>query len=314
MAYPWFRAYSEMLHDPKLLRMTPEQRWVWVGLLCLASDSDERGVLELAPGVPYDLDDLEAALHVDAQTVDCCLNIAAKLGMIQRDGSKLIIANWDKRQYDNPSDTPKQTRERQRKHRSSREEAPRHDQAPGRVTTAVTTMSRDVTTQIRLDTDTDETRLDTDTDRDEISKERAAGAAPDSVSIPLSDSVSVSEDAPEPDERESPELEDAIRRWSGALRDRAAVESNLTQAFAIWGGYPQIRAPDMVRLVNDTGRMVQGMRNVQRPMAYFFRSIRGHLERKLGPPRDVGAVGRIAEPERVRIPGVRAIAEVVASG
>ena len=142
----------------------------------------------------------------------------------------------------------------------------------------------------------------------------AAGAAPDSVSIPLSDSVSVSEDAPEPDERESPELEDAIRRWSGALRDSGAVESNLTQAFAIWGGYPQIRAPDMVRLVNDTGRMVQGMRNVQRPMAYFFRSIRGHLERKLGPPRDVGAVGRIAEPERVRIPGVRAVAEVVASG
>lgn len=142
----------------------------------------------------------------------------------------------------------------------------------------------------------------------------AAGAAPDSVPFQASDSVSVSEDAPEPDERESPELEDAIRRWSGALRDSGAVESNLTQAFAIWGGYPQIRAPDMVRLVNDTGRMVQGMRNVQKPMAYFFRSIRGHLERKLGPPRDVGAVERIAEPERVRIPGVRAIAEVVASG
>lgn len=156
MAYPWFRAYSEMLHDPKIRRMSPAQRWVWVGLLCLASDSEERGTLELAPGVAYDLDDFEGALGVDAETVETCLAMAAKLGMIRYDGTKLIIVNWDKRQYDNPSDVPEATRARQRKHRQAQRDEPAcHEQAPERVTTAVTTMSRDVTTQTRLDTDTD---------------------------------------------------------------------------------------------------------------------------------------------------------------
>lgn len=128
----------------------------------------------------------------------------------------------------------------------------------------------------------------------------AAGAALGSVPPGGPDSVSM--DAFDPDistEGESPELEECIRRWSGAFKDSAAVESNLTQIFAIWSGYPQIRAPDMIRLVNETGTMVQAMRNIQKPMAYFFRSIRGHLERKLGPPRATGRAVRVPEaPQR----------------
>ena len=97
---------------------------------------------------------------------------------------------------------------------------------------------------------------------------------------------------------ESPELEDCMRRWSWALKDGAAVESNLTQIYAIWGGYPQIRAPDMIRLVNEMGTMVQRMKTVQKPMAYLFKSIRGELERKVGPPGETGKAVR-ADLERV---------------
>ncbi|HPL30073.1 MAG TPA: phage replisome organizer N-terminal domain-containing protein [Anaerolineae bacterium] len=292
MAYPWFRAYSEMLHDPKIKRMTPEQRWVWVGLLCLASDSDERGVIELAPGVAYELDDFEAALDVDVATIDACLQKAVQLNMIKYDGTKLIIVNWERRQYDNPSDVPERTRARQRKHREATRDAEAcHERAAGSVTSA----SRDVTTQTRLDTESDR-----DTDTDNTSNRGAADAALGSVPPGGPDSVSM--DAFDPDistEGESPELEDAIRRWSGALHDGAAVESNLTQIFAIWSGYPQIRASDMIRLVNETGTMVQGMRGINRPMAYFFRSIRGHLERELGPPRATGRAVRVPEaPQR----------------
>ena len=139
----------------------------------------------------------------------------------------------------------------------------------------------------------------------------AAGAAPDSAPSQASDSVSLSDSVSEPaSDAESPELEDAIRRWSGALKDAAAVESNLTQMFTIWSGYPQIRAPDMIRLVNDTGQMVQKMRNIQKPMAYFFRSIRGQLERKLGPPRATGKAVRIDAPERAHVTGFTHLAEV----
>ncbi len=188
MSYPWFRAYSEMLHDPKLKRMTPAQRWVWVGLLCLASDSEDRGVLELAPGVAYELDDLALAMDVDAETVDTCLGHAAELGMLRRDGTKLIVVNWDKRQYDNPSDTPEQTRERQRKHRS-RDVEQSHEPQAEQVTSAVTTLSREVTTQIRLDSDTD-TEADTE----------AEAAAP-------------SAQAPQ----DEPEVTAVIDRWEGVV-------------------------------------------------------------------------------------------------
>ena len=167
MAYPWFRAYSEMLHDPKIRRMTPAQRWVWVGLLCLASDSAERGTLELAPGIAYEYEDLALAVDAEQEDVERCLETATQMSMVRVDGSKLIIVNWDKRQYDNPSDAPERARARQRKHRESRrDDEPCHEQPTECVTSDVTSdvtsmsrdvtsMSRDVTTQIRLDTDTD---------------------------------------------------------------------------------------------------------------------------------------------------------------
>ena len=60
--YTWFRMYSEVIHDPKIRKLSPAQRWVWVGLLCLASESDTRGVLEIAPGVPYEPEDLASLL------------------------------------------------------------------------------------------------------------------------------------------------------------------------------------------------------------------------------------------------------------
>ena len=114
MSYPWFRAYSEMLHDPKLRRMSPSQRWVWIGLLCLASDAPERGVLELAPGVAYEIEDLAGTIGAEEEDVKRCLDIADSLGMMRTEGSALILVNWEKRQYDNPSDAPEQTRERKR--------------------------------------------------------------------------------------------------------------------------------------------------------------------------------------------------------
>lgn len=317
---PWVKLYTEINRDADMGMLTWAQRGIWSALLALAGDIDARDAEEHETGQLDTEARVAWMIRCEASELRAALAEFARLGMVEDRDGILYLPNYGKRQAKPPSQERPAARDRQREHRErvrdSRREHREGARDEGTGSDGVTTLSQgdrdDVTTQNRLDKiRLDQTESQRREDRDEM---RAAGAAPDSVSIPLSDSVSVSEDAPEPDERESPELEDAIRRWSGALRDSGAVESNLTQAFAIWGGYPQIRAPDMVRLVNDTGRMVQGMRNVQRPMAYFFRSIRGHLERKLGPPRDVGAVGRIAEPERVRIPGVRAIAEVVASG
>lgn len=125
--YTWFRMYSEVIHDPKIRKLSPAQRWVWVGLLCLASESDTRGVLEIAPGVPYEPEDLASLLGVSAEDASACLQLLERMGMIRWDDTKLIIVNWDKRQYLYPSDAPEQTRARQRRRRSKPYDGDNHD-------------------------------------------------------------------------------------------------------------------------------------------------------------------------------------------
>ena len=44
----WFRLYHEVRAEPKLLDRTPSENWAWIVLLCLASESRERGHIFLS--------------------------------------------------------------------------------------------------------------------------------------------------------------------------------------------------------------------------------------------------------------------------
>ena len=41
----WFRVYSEIKDDPKMLEMDDHQRWLWICLMSLANDSEQRGTI-----------------------------------------------------------------------------------------------------------------------------------------------------------------------------------------------------------------------------------------------------------------------------
>jgi hypothetical protein len=118
---PWFRFYSEILNDRKLGRIckkTNQPKAVvigfWTCLLCLASDSPQRGTLLLSEEIPYTLEDLEDETGLAAEVITQLLSEFRSLGMV--DGKDTIeLINWSKRQFRSDNSTA-----RVKKHRESK--------------------------------------------------------------------------------------------------------------------------------------------------------------------------------------------------
>jgi hypothetical protein len=123
---PWIRVYTELLHDPKMRRLTTIQKWIWVGMMLMAGDAPERGKLKIADGLPFTNADLSAALDLDLTNdeygeMEIALEKFTELKMIEIDESgTIIIRNFEKRQYDSPSDHPAAVAKRVKRHREKK--------------------------------------------------------------------------------------------------------------------------------------------------------------------------------------------------
>jgi len=138
----WLKLHHEVIHDIKLRRFTAQEKWAWIVLLVLASESSDRGI------IAADDDDIADACGFTS-TQDW-LYYRDKLivkGMLDLTISGVKIANWDKRQYDKPSDKPEATKERKRKQRE-------------KETEKRAIASRDVTPESRLSHATEKIRED----------------------------------------------------------------------------------------------------------------------------------------------------------
>lgn len=116
---PWFRLYSEILDDRKIKRIcrttTLSKAMVlgtWVILLAIASESANRGRLEITKGTPLNLQDLAEETGLDETTLKAILDLMNDLEMIQETSGTYEITNWESRQFLSDSST-----ERVRKHR-----------------------------------------------------------------------------------------------------------------------------------------------------------------------------------------------------
>ena len=143
----WFRLYSEFVNDPKLKTFSKSQRYDLVCLLCMANESDDRGVIH------QDAEDMAATLEITEEEYAAFVaKLERKKVLFIRDDGGLVFTNWLKRQYDKPSDYPEATAARQQKRRT---EAPENEpsepakprgNAPQSVTgDSVTPSSRAVT-------------------------------------------------------------------------------------------------------------------------------------------------------------------------
>lgn len=94
----WFRFYSEFRSDPKMRRMPIQHRYAFIVLLCLAGESENRGVIT-------GLDDDDIAYELEMSTEDW-LTLKAKFrvkGLIEFEQDSIIINSWDKRQFESDS-------------------------------------------------------------------------------------------------------------------------------------------------------------------------------------------------------------------
>lgn len=109
----WFRFYTEAVKDRKLRRLPAEQRWLWIAVLCCASDSPQRGSLLLAEGAAVTIDDLSDIAAIPRDAVERGVAAFQQLDMLYLDENHVyIVTNWHKRQFSSDGST-----ERVRAHR-----------------------------------------------------------------------------------------------------------------------------------------------------------------------------------------------------
>jgi len=160
----WFRLHTEARTDRKLDTLTDAEFRVWFNLLCLSAEQPERGVIHFQ-------DEEILALEVAKGDVELLRHAMSRLSRLRSvtlgDGCVTFV-NFNKRQYDKPSDFPEHTRERQQKSRATKRES-----GEGGVT------PRDTALRHATDTDTD---TDTDTEKKEsptsVGDEKDATASP----------------------------------------------------------------------------------------------------------------------------------------
>lgn len=90
----WFRLYSEMKDDRKVLQFPPEIRWYYVVFLCVSSEETVRGTL---PSVEL----LSIALRVRPAKVRSLIGMFKAAGLIDEDVTTkaLTIHGWKERQF-----------------------------------------------------------------------------------------------------------------------------------------------------------------------------------------------------------------------
>lgn len=135
----WFKLHSDFRNDPKIKRLPIAERYAFIILLCLANESEIRGTIA-------GLDDDDIAFELEMQSEDWqTLKAKFKIkGFIDFTKDQILIRNWDKRQYDKPSDHPEATKQRKRLQREKIKLSKSED---------VTPMSRDVTPMSRARVD-----------------------------------------------------------------------------------------------------------------------------------------------------------------
>lgn len=175
---PWFRFYNEAINDPKLKRIATITKQpkalingVWCGLLCLASESPDRGKLLISDDMPYLMEEIIEAVGIDYELGELIIDYLIKLEMVSLADNVYSITKWDDRQFKSDSSAERVRAYRERKAKqnnsSSNLDGNNNNHYPKRYGNSVGNVT--VTAQ--------DTESDTDTDKDKIRENHAP--APD---------------------------------------------------------------------------------------------------------------------------------------
>lgn len=113
---PWFRFYVEAVHDRKLRRLKPEQRWLFVACLAAARQSCLPGFLLVSERDSMTVDDLADLAAMPAKAVAEGMAALERSGMIERDENirAWCVTNWNDRQFESDDVTNRTRAHRER--------------------------------------------------------------------------------------------------------------------------------------------------------------------------------------------------------
>lgn len=118
--YPWFRFYSEALHDRKIAKaaqVAGSERMTifgcWAAILSIASDSPRRGWLLVTLQERFTKQDIADEFGLPVGTTEKIIAAFLQYEMLGEENGVFFVVNWEKRQFDSDIST-----ERVRKHRA----------------------------------------------------------------------------------------------------------------------------------------------------------------------------------------------------
>lgn len=99
----WFRCWSDIKDDPKMLGMSDRDFRLWIHLLALVSEEGSHGILP-----SFSEKGLASSLNTTPAKWGKSLSSYTRLDMVRvlKDG-RLQIRNWAKRQYESDNSTPR---------------------------------------------------------------------------------------------------------------------------------------------------------------------------------------------------------------
>lgn len=135
---PWFKMYGrDARTSPKLDALNDREFRLWHKLLCLASDGDPRGTVDLV-----DLDFVALELRVGVAELDSAISRMVQVRLVTRSDERLRFDSFDARQAVRPSSRPEAARARQQKRRAGSPAETGVSRDVTRLSRAVTRVSR----------------------------------------------------------------------------------------------------------------------------------------------------------------------------
>jgi hypothetical protein len=89
----WFRLYSEILDDHKMMDLTDREYRIMTYLMAYASELDKAGA------IPFCLDKIAWRLRFPSEDVEGTIKKLRQLRILQDNGTGIQFVNWDKRQF-----------------------------------------------------------------------------------------------------------------------------------------------------------------------------------------------------------------------
>lgn len=110
-SFPWLKLYIKASEDTKLRTLSDNAHRVWYQLLCLAGDSEDRGIVDVCHRklaenqIGKSWEEIESALEE---------LVALKLVEVDSEITEISIVNWDKYQGDSEKESARKRKAKQR--------------------------------------------------------------------------------------------------------------------------------------------------------------------------------------------------------